>query len=500
MFAITWQPQRADGKALTILGVLLVMSFGCATHGISGKSTERRSTLFRGQSPRTNSRASVPEASLGTPSSQSPRRKESRAGENYNSRRVVLSVNIEGNRTIGDDEIRRHIKTRKGRAYDPQLVQKDLRRLFGTRKFHNVRVREKEEEGGLHLTFEIVERPLIDEVQFIGNRRFSDKKLRKESGLQAGDPLDMYMVQEARRKIEEYYRSNGFAKTGVSIAEGDKRTDRRVVLKVDEGQIERIWKVNFVGNDPALATDARLKTLIESKPGVFKYLFGGKVDYSQIDEDRQRLVSYYRGLGYFKAKVSRIVEESEQWITLTFVIDEGPRYEIRDISVIGNKKFDSETLIGFLELKKGDYFNLETMEHDENALRDLYGGNGHVFADIKASPRFLETPGQLDIVYRIEEGELFRVGEINIHVAGHSPHTRRDVILNRLSLQPGDIIDIRKVRASERRLKASQLFVTNPAEGKPPQIVIRPPDLSEAASMARRQERGQSPRKANHPD
>ena len=153
-----------------------------------------------------------------------------------------------------------------------------------------------------------------------------------------------------------------------------------------------------------------------------------------------------------------------------------------------------------LKLQQGDYFNLDKMQLDENALRDAYGSQGHIFADIKASPRFLEEPGQLDLVYQIEEGDMFRVGKINIHVAGDSPHTRKDVVLNRLSLRPGDIVDIREVRASERRLKASELFIANPAEGTPPRIVIRPPDLAEAASLAENKPpafRGQSP-DSNH--
>ena len=168
---------------------------------------------------------------------------------------------------------------------------------------------------------------------------------------------------------------------------------------------------------------------------------------------------------------------------------------MRDVSVVGNKKFESAELLEYLKLREDDYFNLDKMQTDENALRELYGGHGHIFADIKASPRFLEQPGELDLVYQIEEGELFRVGKINIHVDGESPHTRRSVVLNRLSLQPGDIIDIREVRASERRLKSSQLFITDHAEGTPPRIVIRPPDLSEAAALAEKSRavRGQSP-------
>ncbi len=62
-----------------------------------------------------------------------------------------------------------------------------------------------------------------------------------------------------------------------------------------------------------------------------------------IDEDRERLIAYYRNLGYFKARISREIDydASGQWATLTFVIDEGPRYRIRDVSVVGNKKYDS---------------------------------------------------------------------------------------------------------------------------------------------------------------
>ena len=55
------------------------------------------------------------------------------------------------------------------------------------------------------------------------------------------------------------------------------------------------------------------------------------------------------------------------------------------------------------------------MNKDVVALRDLYGGQGYVFANVEAEPRFLEEPGLLDIVYKIEEGKQYRVGNINVH-------------------------------------------------------------------------------------
>jgi outer membrane protein insertion porin family len=43
-------------------------------------------------------------------------------------------------------------------------------------------------------------------------------------------------------------------------------------------------------------------------------------------------------------------------------------------------------------------------------------------------------------------------------------------------MRPGDLADIRQFRSSERRLKASQLYNTDPSKGEVPKIVFSPPD------------------------
>ena len=80
------------------------------------------------------------------------------------------------------------------------------------------------------------------------------------------------------------------------------------------------------------------------------------------------------------------------------------------------------------------------------------------------------------------------VGNINVHIKGDFPHTRETVILNRLSLRHGDLVDMREIRNSERRLKASQLFVVNPTEGDPPKIDVKPPRLDSLRGLASRRE------------
>jgi outer membrane protein insertion porin family len=415
-------------------------------------------------------------------------------------RPLVVDVQVVGNSSTKDVELQRHIQVLKDREFDPELVQSDVRRLVQTGLFKDVRTYTRDVPAGVIVIYQVFERPRIGQIRHIGNRGFSDKKLIKEHGLRPGDSINAYTSEEARRKIEDLYHKEGYPHASVVLQEGNKPGDKNVVFLINEGQLERIAGVSFEGNSPDIATDGRLRTQIESKPGYAWYLFGGKVDHEKIAADVEKLTAYYRSLGFFRARVGRelIYDKAGQWLTLKFIIDEGPRYVVRNVSIEGNLKFASMPLLEFLSLKSGQYFNQAEMNKDITAIVDLYGSQGHVFADVQADPRFLEEPGQMDVIYRVKEGDVFSVGQIHVHIAGEFPHTRETVVLNRAgNLRPGDLVDTRDIRDWERRLKASQLFETNPANGDPPRVVVRPPELSAVGLAAygsrQRTVRGQSP-------
>jgi outer membrane protein insertion porin family len=171
---------------------------------------------------------------------------------------------------------------------------------------------------------------------------------------------------------------------------------------------------------------------------------------------------------------------------------------VRSVKIEGLKNFPEPPLLGFMDIKPGEYFHQDKMNKDVNTLVDLYGSKGYVFADVQADPRFLEEPGQLDLVYRVQEGEVFHISDINVHIAGEFPHTRDSVVLNRMGLRPGDLADMRQIKMDEARLKRSQLFETNPQQGEAPKIVLGTPSVGNAASIARQKStqptiRGQSP-------
>ena len=100
----------------------------------------------------------------------------------------------------------------------------------------------------------------------------------------------------------------------------------------------------------------------------------------------------------------------------------------------------------------------------------------------RANRGYSNIPARSILVYNIHEGHPYRVGRISVVIKGEDPHTQLSTVLNRLSFKPGDIIDMREVRDSERRLRASGLFMVDPSKGRPPEIALNKPGKTNSDS------------------
>jgi outer membrane protein insertion porin family len=426
------------------------------------------------------------------PLATGPVERSSTSSQGPSSAQIVKQVIVTGNRLIPEHQILRHIRTRPGRYFDPDLLQEDVNQIWQMKGIRRVNgpFLDKQPDG-IVVTFEVSERPYMESVKYVGNRAITDRQLAKETGLKDGDPLDMHAVRMAKTRIEDYYEEKGFPKTEVSIVSGDKIEDREVVFLINEDELQRVSTVTFEGN--TIASDGRLRSFIKMKPGIAWY-FGGKVNRRELEQDEQRLTAYYRALGFFNARIGRELEESEdgRWLGIHYIINEGPRYRVRSVSFVGNEKYSSDELATVVKLTpdggEPPEFNAAKMNEDVTRLQDLYGSQGYVFANVEASPDFLEEPGLLDLVYRIDEGKQYRVGNINVVIDGEYGITKRQVVLNRLgNIRPGDPIDARLLREAEIRLARSQLFVDGVSTpGPAPRVVVKTPDLDELARGKRR--------------
>lgn len=428
----------------------------------------------------------------GPGNSQSPTRNQSLTPQQAD-QKLIARVEIQGASYVPADEYLRRLKTRQNRKFDSDDIQADVEELHRLKIVQSVRSFINQTPEGVVVTFRIFERPFITDVKYIGNRAFPDRRLEKLTGITKGKPLDSVAVKMARRQIEDFYQSKGFSRTQVEILKGDQRDHRDVIFLIHEDEKRKIRSVKFEGN--RIDSDARLKTYIKSKPPIVG-LIGGNYQKVEVEQDVQRLTAYYRSLGFFYAKVDReiIFDKTGTKVDLRFIISEGPRYVVQSIAFAGNEKYDQDHLNSLIRSQENQYYDARRLQADLAKLRDLYGSQGHIAVNVQAEPRLFEEPGKLDLVFNIEEGPQYRVGDIKVHIDGEYGVTRQTVILDRLGLQKGDVVDVRKIRSAERRLAASQLFTGARNDGPPPKIVVNPRD--DPSRMAKKNSpgfRGQSP-------
>ena len=399
--------------------------------------------------------------------------------------KMVLAVEIAGNQTVSSHKILSHMQTREDRAFDEKQLQLDIAELHRTDLFTNVRPQLVEYQEGVVVKVSVVERPTVTDVVFMGNERLSDRELKKHCGIEVGDPCSPISVEMAQQRLKDLYLEKGMNQVAIDVRSGNRPQDREVFFEIYEGPVERIWQINFVGN--RLFGSDVLKTKLDSKDA-WRGLkpFANIASKLKIEDDSQTLIELYRSLGYFNARIDYYMEylpESKltgrNYVNVTYVIDEGEPFTIRSISVVGNKypPFTSELLLASMDLKPGQTFNHARLTRDQRRIRnDFYGRDGFIHVDVQPQAVFLEEPNQLDLVYKINEGSQYVAGDINIHMAGDDNHTKRQVVLAQLSVVPGQLIDLRELEASERRLKLIQVFEDNPALGEPPRIEVRRAD------------------------
>ena len=164
--------------------------------------------------------------------------------------------------------------------------------------------------------------------------------------------------------------------------------------------------------------------------------------------------------------------------SVTFVVNEGPRFRVNEIQVIGNQYITTESLLQRLELKPGDMFDGTIMRRDVGELTYGYGELGFIYAEVEPQTVMRDEANEVDLIYKITEGDRWKIGEIHVNIEGEPHLMRETTMLNLIDLREGDFIDRRTLEVNTLRLERSQLLETNPQIADPPDIKVVPRDDS----------------------
>ncbi len=327
---------------------------------------------------------------------------------------IVVGYEVRGNKKVTLSTIQEKIELKFPSAYDPVAINKAVQAIraeYVERGFNDVSIAPVTQDLGgnqMRLTFVINEgqKIRIASIDFVGNETFRDgnrfwglkSKLKKTkerwflSWLTTGGKYRPEQFQEDLDKVEEFYKSKGFARVALGKPKLEfedrvkgwlrKKSRRyvRITIPVNEGQRYRFGKLDVEGMK------------------VF---------------DRDTLLSIIHG-----TKLETKVGES--------------------VFLEGEKK-----------LSTGEYYNIKLVEEVEKTFVDLYGSRGYIYVSVNPETVLDDERLVADVTWRIREGLEARLHRLEFK---GNAKTRDKVLRRAMGMSENDVFDSLRFRNGMSRL------------------------------------------------
>jgi len=368
-----------------------------------------------------------------------------------------VAIRYSGAKTVDEARLRGHMAVRAGQKYSASRLDDDVRTLYESGLVDDVRFFVEPLGDSVKVIAEVQSRAQVVAIGFLGNQKFSDRKLAGVTELKAGGVMSDEAILSARRKIQDHYRGFGYADVTVThriqptAAEGSAE----LVLVVEEGSRAEVRKIRFAGNTSFASHVLRNQMKTKQKGWFSFFTKSGRIDNEKLDTDVERVLDYYRDRGYLRvsADLSRAPLDDGR-VDLVINISEGAKYTVGSVGFGKLTIFKPEELSAALTLTQGQGYSVTKMRADIRTIRSYYGSRGYADAAISPDIRNISA-NSISITYRIEEGRRYKVGRVTIE---GNDKTQDRVIRRELPMEPNDNLNSVEMDTTRRRLSNINYF------------------------------------------
>ena len=378
----------------------------------------------------------------------------------------INTIIVHGNTSTATDAILNNVPYKVGELFDPRKTKTLIKNLYyKLKKFRSVKVMaEPLENNYMNLHVIVEEKYPLKEMQFIGNKKVSEKDIIKKINLEEINAIDPEELKIIANKIKELYLEKGYHQTDIATETVvDDNNRATAILTIDEGIASTVKQIHFVGNNSISSKDLRSVALTKED-----WLLGfldksGNYHPDRLEGDKHFIEQYYQNSGFLHAKVVDIVVDIDpetQNIILTFEIEEGNQYVINKISAPGKDNVSEEYLLARLPIRPGMYYSREGITNSIKRLEHVWGDFGYIFAHIDPSIQPNEDDKTVDISFFSELGDQVYLNKINIR---GNTKTRDKIIRRKIILDEGELLTQSRMNISKRNVASLGYF--DPREG-----------------------------------
>ncbi len=319
-------------------------------------------------------------------------------------------INFKGNKKIKADDLTKELGIKLYSIYNPNNVKQSVNKLkdyYRQEGYYNVEITDKVEEiprNEVALTYEINEgeKVYIQKIEFIGNTKFKDGKLKdvmdtSEKGLLSwftkSGVLDKKRLESDAQKITVFYHNQGYlrAKVGEPTVRYESGYGLVITIEIVEGDQYFVNNVNIAG-DLIKPAEELLKKLEMTKQKPFSREI--------VRNDVLTLRDVYADEGYAYAEVVPVTKDDDRdhTVDITYQAAKGNKVRFERINITGNTSTRDKVIRRDLEVYEGEYFSGQGMKKSTANLHRL-----GFFEDVEVQPKKGSADDLMDLNINVKE-------------------------------------------------------------------------------------------------
>lgn len=325
---------------------------------------------------------------------------------------IVNVISIEGNKRLKDEKLTELIKSQPRRVYSPALAESDAAaiaeayRVAGRLAAQVTPKIIRRSDNRVDLVFEITEGRVveIERLSFVGNRAFSDRRLRqvletKQAGLLRNliqrDTYVAERLQLDRKVLTDFYLSRGYIDFQVLDASAEVSRERDatfVTFTVREGVPYSIGNVTTVSEVAGLdAADFAAVQKIRTGQTYTPLLIDNNIT-------RMETLALKKGLNFIRVEPRITRNDRGQAVDIEFAIVRGERIFVERIDIEGNTTTLDQVIRRQFRTVEGDPFNPREIRQAAERIRAL-----GFFADAQVNTDQGSAADQVVVKVGVEE-------------------------------------------------------------------------------------------------
>ncbi len=327
-------------------------------------------------------------------------------------RPLVRTVKVEGTDKVKREELEGALKIRAHTILDPEKLRQGLeagKKLYVEKGYLDASITYETEpvgENEVDLRYKVEEHGPVKvvDVDFEGNKAFSDRKLRgvmqtRKNWLfgfiTGAGVLNKEVLRTDVERLTAWYYDHGYITVRVDEPRVERRDDGlHVTVKIDEGDQYTVGSVAVAGENTPEDKKPLLQGLGVTPGEVFKA--------SALREDTQKLTERLSEDGYAFANVEPETEmrPEDKKVDITYKVDRGKPVVVDRIEVTGNTKTRDKVIRREMRLQEQELFSASKLRKSREALQRL-----GFFQSVNVTTRRAGEDDRMQVVVDVKEAQ-----------------------------------------------------------------------------------------------